>query len=441
MSKKYLFLLLFLLINVPTKAQQLLTKQQLDTVKIYTSLQEALQNKDKVYVLNLSNKNLRAVPRSISELSNLQALNLSHNQINDVSVPIQLKKLNNLQYINLSYNKFDDFPIALNLLSNLRSLNLSNNKFKTISPATFTKGNYANLRELNLSRNNLKSLSYNITNLTDLKLLNLKYNNEFDKDNLEQLKHLLPNTYIIFSPLDPYSNALKAIFILTGLSIIFFLPFFLLVVQPRYQKEEKKQTIKQIAEAIYPIPRSFSFLKIPNELIIEHKIFRRKYIIAYFLELIAFSGLMIYLLLINSFYQIRFFSIVGFILIIPASYYTIYNLFKKNIIKITPEIIHTYCPPFLPFIPNREELKYKTRKIKQLYVESRLMQIRGLFPFFKKHKERFVYQVMMRNDENQTLQLINYTNIENAQFVEREIETFLNITDVTVKGECPKNNE
>ena len=70
--------------------------------KWYTSLEEALENKDKVYKLDLSSNQLTSFPESIGNLSNLQELMLSNNQL--TSLPESIGDLSNLQWLFLSDN-------------------------------------------------------------------------------------------------------------------------------------------------------------------------------------------------------------------------------------------------------------------------------------------------------------------------------------------------
>ena len=69
-------------------------------------MDEALQNIEHVYKLNLSRKKLDSLPHNLFKLKNLEYLDLSKNRLDHL--PKELKALQNLEYINLSKNNFID---------------------------------------------------------------------------------------------------------------------------------------------------------------------------------------------------------------------------------------------------------------------------------------------------------------------------------------------
>ena len=66
---------------------------------IYKDMDEALQNIEHVYKLNLSRKKLGSLPHNLFKLKNLEYLDLSKNRLDHL--PKELKALQNLEYINL----------------------------------------------------------------------------------------------------------------------------------------------------------------------------------------------------------------------------------------------------------------------------------------------------------------------------------------------------
>ena len=136
---------------------------------------------------------LKKIPAEVFELTQLESLDLSYNNIIEISQNITI--LQNLKSLNLLGNKFRDFPSVLGNLPNLvilrlslsslqlvpkwlyqiqeLSLDLSNNQLKNL-PECLTS--ISNLTHLNLSRNKLKNLPNFITNLMNLTYLDLSFN-------------------------------------------------------------------------------------------------------------------------------------------------------------------------------------------------------------------------------------------------------------------------
>jgi Leucine-rich repeat (LRR) protein len=160
----------------------------------YTSVKDALANKDKAYKLNLSRTKLDKFPKEIFELPNLQELDISKNKI--IEIPAEIGKLENLQILNLSKNKIVNVPDELGDLVNLKTLILNQNEIE-ILPPSFGKltnlvfldlwGNYINEfpKEMGKLENNLKYL--------DLRVITMKQPNQ------DAIQELLPNTNSLFS--------------------------------------------------------------------------------------------------------------------------------------------------------------------------------------------------------------------------------------------------
>ncbi|KAA1264534.1 leucine-rich repeat domain-containing protein (plasmid) [Leptospira interrogans] len=71
---------------------------------IYRDLTKAFQNPLDVLVLNLSEQKLKALPKKIGQLKNLQELNLDANQL--TTIPKEIGQLQNLQTLYLRNNQF-----------------------------------------------------------------------------------------------------------------------------------------------------------------------------------------------------------------------------------------------------------------------------------------------------------------------------------------------
>ena len=79
MAKRLILLVLVLLFKVGSA--QMLDSLSLDTMKGYTSIDEAKLNPDKVIKLVLIKKKLTDVPEEIRQFKNLQYLDLSKNKL------------------------------------------------------------------------------------------------------------------------------------------------------------------------------------------------------------------------------------------------------------------------------------------------------------------------------------------------------------------------
>ena len=122
MNNYYLYLLIFFI--------GLTTKFEAQRSVMYKDLEEAVQNKEHVYKLNLSRKKLDSLPNNLFQLKNLEYLDLSKNRLDHI--PKELKVLQNLEHINLSKNNFIDFPEILTELTQLQEIIINNNKITTI---------------------------------------------------------------------------------------------------------------------------------------------------------------------------------------------------------------------------------------------------------------------------------------------------------------------
>ena len=124
--------------------------------------------------LDLSSKQLTALPKDICRLTQLTSLNLRGNQI--TVLPPEIGQLTNLRQLNLGGNRLTTLPPEIGQLTNLTTLDLRGNQL-TLLPSEI--GQLTNLTELNLSnleyenRNKLTSLPSEIGKLTNLKTLDL----------------------------------------------------------------------------------------------------------------------------------------------------------------------------------------------------------------------------------------------------------------------------
>ena len=166
-----------------------------------------LQNHTNITHLDLSDLNLKSIPKGLLLMNNLIQLVLNNNALeNNYST---ISALKSIEYLSLKNNKVTIINDALSQLSNLKSLNLEENFLTNSSIQNLSQ--LKNLEWLSLEKNELTSIPSEIQNLKNLLHLNLgrnKISNGFTHLNsLIKLQQLwLNNNYIEgnfpFSPSD-----------------------------------------------------------------------------------------------------------------------------------------------------------------------------------------------------------------------------------------------
>jgi Leucine-rich repeat (LRR) protein len=163
---------------------------ELNQQKIYKDINSLPKNLDSVYRLDLSKQQLTKIPEIVSKLNNLQELNLSQNNLSNLT---GTENLSNIQVLNIGMNNFKTFPLEITKFKNLKSLSIWWNDIKTFPDIFFIQN--TKIEELDMTSMfefDFKSNLNKIHSFKNLKRLNLGNNQiphltiQFDKlENLE----------------------------------------------------------------------------------------------------------------------------------------------------------------------------------------------------------------------------------------------------------------
>ncbi len=132
---------------------------------------ESLGQLSQLQELNLSYNQLTTLPESLGQLAQLQLLSLFNNQL--TTLPKSLVQLTQLPSLNLSGNQLMSLPESLGQLTQLRELNLSGNGLTALPES---RGALTQLLTLYVSHNNLTVLPESLGQLTQLQLIYLYSN-------------------------------------------------------------------------------------------------------------------------------------------------------------------------------------------------------------------------------------------------------------------------
>lgn len=215
MIRKSIIFLLFYVIVANTRAQEidttqvlgdvqdsvsffssdvvLLSKEELAQQKMYTSLELALKEPDKVYKLSLREKNLKLFPLEIVDFPNLQYLDLYGNKMGEI--PVEIEKCKKLQYLDISYNQLTNLPVEIGTLINLEELYVKYNQLLEIPREI---GGLLALQKLDISHNRLVGLPDEIMMLESLIVLYLKENNfsAAERDRIRKMRRQWLTIYL-----------------------------------------------------------------------------------------------------------------------------------------------------------------------------------------------------------------------------------------------------
>ena len=112
MKRKILFFIFAVFVSISVFSQE--------EHFVYTDLSKALENPEKVIVLDLSNQSLETLPAAVVKFPNLQHLSLGGNKI--PHLPYYISELKNLEILDLSNMPSLNIIDTLNKVSKLKKL-------------------------------------------------------------------------------------------------------------------------------------------------------------------------------------------------------------------------------------------------------------------------------------------------------------------------------
>lgn len=185
-----------------TASAQPLSQEELLNMPIYTSLESALKEPEKVYRLQLKGSfKMDSLPDAIFEFSNLQELTVKRCRL--LILNSRIKQLQHLQYLNLDHNRLVSLPEELCLLPALKILVISRNMIHSL-PENI--GKMQVLTEIVAWENPLYVLPESITALSEtLKIIDLRQIG-FKRTEIEKIEKQLPKTNILYTNLCDCKN-------------------------------------------------------------------------------------------------------------------------------------------------------------------------------------------------------------------------------------------
>jgi Leucine-rich repeat (LRR) protein len=184
---------IFILLSVFYTAHPGVLAQE-DTTRIYTSLELALRNPDRVERLDLTKTRLDTFPAEIFQLKNLRELRLAKNKI--PSIPPQIAQLQKLEILDVSRNKLTGIPVELFSCVHLKQLILNQNLIPNVPREI---AHLQELEYLDLWSNELETLPQEISKCKRLKEVDLRVIN-INTTEQKHIQQLLPKAKVYMSP-------------------------------------------------------------------------------------------------------------------------------------------------------------------------------------------------------------------------------------------------
>ncbi|HEY5259891.1 MAG TPA: leucine-rich repeat domain-containing protein, partial [Rhabdochlamydiaceae bacterium] len=155
----------------------IMTQVNLEKIRAWMS-----ENKDllgTIEELDLSEHNLRCLPKEIEFFTGLQDLNLNGNQL--VTIPSTLGNLRHLRILRAACNCLSQLPLAIGDLAKLEYLELDHNRLTSVP---LELGRLCRLKTLSLKNNYLLALPHTIGGLESLEWLDLGNSPWSERDDL-----------------------------------------------------------------------------------------------------------------------------------------------------------------------------------------------------------------------------------------------------------------
>jgi len=163
---------------------------ELDDLRQFTSLEDALAQPDSVYRLRVKVRG-RELPREVfTAFPNLLELDISRNRLKEV--PKEIGQLKNLRRLLADRNKIATLPKEIGDLESLEELVLNRNELTELPKEI---GKLKNLHRIDLWSNHIQDLPYTMRELPKLKEVDLRVIVMSD-DQKDDIRELLPNTKV-----------------------------------------------------------------------------------------------------------------------------------------------------------------------------------------------------------------------------------------------------
>lgn len=186
---KSTLIMLFVSLLSQLVMSQTITVDSAQINKEYSNLEEALKNPEKVYRLNLSNQKVQVPKDAWSKFVNLEFLSFKNDHLEEI--PQEISLLKKLKVLDLSGNDFTTLPKSFSELYNLEELFLNDEKKFNLNANIDIISFLPRLKILHLENDSLLKLPKNIFKLNHLEKLFLNSNSFSEIPNeLRSLNHL-----------------------------------------------------------------------------------------------------------------------------------------------------------------------------------------------------------------------------------------------------------